>query len=90
MTPSETPDYILDVKLPETSAGGGSGQGSGATGGSQSRPFISVMFECCQVYQRVYRNRAGTAYEGRCPRCLKLLRVRIGPEGSNARSFRAT
>ena len=54
-----------------------------------SRPWIGILFECCDVYYRIYRDEAGTAYEGRCPRCGAQVRVAIGPEGTDARFFRA-
>jgi hypothetical protein len=54
-----------------------------------SRPFLGVTFACCGAYARVYVNRAGTAYEGRCPRCAKPVRFPIGPDGSDARFFTA-
>lgn len=56
---------------------------------SRGRPFISVLFECCRVYNRVYRNPAGTAYVGWCPRCGKRVEVKVGPGGGENRVFRA-
>ena len=51
--------------------------------------FLGVMFECCNVYGRLYKNKEGTYYVGRCPRCMRELKIRIGEGGTNQRFFRA-
>jgi hypothetical protein len=53
------------------------------------RRFVGVHFTCCDIYTRVYVNRDGTAYEGRCPKCAKKVRLEIGPGGTDARFFTA-
>ena len=53
------------------------------------RPYIGVRFECCGVYARIYRQPNSMYYVGRCPRCLRTVRVRVGPDGTSARLFRA-
>lgn len=53
------------------------------------RKFLGIQFACCGVYARIYVNRDGTAYEGRCPRCFKPVEVKIGPGGSSDRFFTA-
>jgi hypothetical protein len=55
--------------------------------GSASRRFVGVRFDCCRVYVRVYVNRDETAYEGRCPRCCRTVRLEIGPGGTDSRFF---
>lgn len=55
----------------------------------QGRPYIGVMFECCSVYARIYRNKDGTAYVGRCPKCMRELRMKTGGGGTDNRFFRA-
>jgi len=56
---------------------------------AEGRRFLGIQFTCCSCYGRIYINPSGTAYEGRCPRCLRNVRVGIGPGGSKARFFTA-
>lgn len=51
--------------------------------------FLGITFECCNVYARIYKNKDGTAYVGRCPKCMRTVKVPIGKGGTNARFFRA-
>ena len=53
------------------------------------KKYLGVMFECCRVYRRIYKNHDGTAYEGSCPRCGRRVRIQIGPGGSKNRFYRA-
>lgn len=54
-----------------------------------ARPYLSVLFACCNVYQRVYRDPSQAAYVGRCPKCGRSVRFPIGQTGTAARFFRA-
>lgn len=60
-----------------------------SAGGSdaKTRRFLMTWFRCCHAYGRLTRNRAGTRYEGRCPRCAALVSVKIGPGGTDRRIF---
>ena len=59
------------------------------TSSARDRKYLGVKFECCGAYQRIYVNRSGAAYEGRCPKCLRRVTVRIGEDGTDARFFLA-
>ncbi|MFQ5482284.1 MAG: hypothetical protein ACE5ER_05955 [Nitrospinaceae bacterium] len=56
---------------------------------SRSKRFLGIHFDCCNVYRRVYVNKDGNAYEGRCPMCYREVKVMIGPDGTPSRFFRA-
>jgi len=63
--------------------------GEGPRRDRQGRRFIGIRFTCCEIYTRVYLNRTGTAYEGRCPRCLRTIAIKVGPGGTDQRFFTA-
>ena len=51
------------------------------------RAWLGILFNCCHTYGRIYRNREGTEYVGRCPACGHIVRAGIGPGGSSRRIF---
>ncbi|MCP4684670.1 MAG: hypothetical protein GY867_04395 [bacterium] len=55
----------------------------------QKRPFVGVHFKCCNVYQRLYLNAAGTEFVGFCPKCMAKSIVRVSSSGSRSRFFNA-
>lgn len=55
----------------------------------RGRTYVGILFDCCGVYARIYRNKAGTHYTGYCPRCMRSIRLKIGEGGTNQRIFRA-
>lgn len=54
------------------------------------RAFLGIWFDCCNTYGRIYKNAQGTAYTGRCPKCLRPVTVRIGGDGTSQRFFRGS
>lgn len=85
-------DYHVEVSGLEGARGDLAGPSDGDAGQDAigvGRPWLAISWRCCDVYSRVYRNRAGTHYEGNCPRCAKPVRVRIGPSGTHVRFFDA-
>ena len=77
--PSDPRDFKLDVTgLTPQPASNRSAPG---------RPYLSVQFACCSVYQRIYRDPDGRAYRGRCPRCGKSVEFAVGDGGTNSRFF---
>jgi hypothetical protein len=78
---SDPRDYKVDLGA----TGGAAAAGGGAN--VARRPFLSVHFACCGVYQRVYREPDGKTYLGRCPRCATPVRFVVGVGGTAARSF---
>ena len=53
----------------------------------EKRDFVGVMFECCNIYSRVYIDKDRKAYTARCPRCGRPIHIKISPDGSDSRFF---
>lgn len=53
------------------------------------KKFLGIMFKCCSIYARIYQNKDQTAYVGRCPKCLKPIKIKIGEGGTGNRFFEA-
>lgn len=51
------------------------------------RRWLSIWFNCCKSYGRLYINAAGTKYSGRCPRCGVRTQALVGPGGTTRRMF---
>jgi hypothetical protein len=82
------PRDIVEIGGRRLSPGKGHSNSPVASTGSR-RKFLSVWYRCCNVYGRMYRNRAQTVYEGKCPRCGAAVKARIGAQGTNRRTFEA-
>lgn len=83
MTPMSDPrDYKLELSSLPTA--------HPAPADAAARPYLSVLFACCGVYRRIYRDPAGQSYSGHCPRCAKSVRFPIAQGGTRARFFRVS
>lgn len=80
---------IVDIRGLQASDGPCGGALPTAASGRNARPWLAVHWRCCHTYSRVYRNPDATAYTGRCPTCGKLIRVKIGADGTSSRFFEA-
>ena len=80
MSSEPEPDLHLDAVAPSDTVYENSNTLRG-------RQWVGIRFDCCDIYTRVYRNVEGTAYVGRCPQCLRGVRLRVGPDGTDSRFF---
>ncbi len=55
----------------------------------KDKKFIGILFECCNVYRRIFINKDGNAYEGRGPLGYGKVKVTIGSHGTDQRFFNA-
>ena len=78
---SDPRDYKLDISSLPNSDGAQRPTPAG-------RPYLSVLFECCGVYQRIYKSADGAAYRGACPKCGLPVNFAVGEAGTSARFFR--
>ena len=77
------PDFIVDIDGLRTPIDTEPARDS-------ARPWLAVLWRCCNVYSRIYRSRSGKEYEGRCPRCQRSVTAKIGPGGTSSRFFEAS
>jgi hypothetical protein len=80
---SDPRDYVLDLSSAASSPAPTPNQEPAPT----RRPYLSILFKCCNVYASIYKAADGKAYSGHCPRCARTVRVPIGPGGSTNRVF---
>lgn len=79
--PSDPRDYKVELTSVPTPTSGSGGVPSA------SRPFLSILFACCNVYARVYRSSDGSAYRGSCPKCAVPVTFAVGEGGTSSRFF---
>jgi len=78
-------DLVSDPNIMPVVSAQGLEQTPGIT--AEGKKFLGIKFSCCGLYARIYVNRDGTAYEGRCPRCLQPIKIKIGQGGTSTRFF---
>jgi hypothetical protein len=83
---SDPRDYKLDLSTSPAPAAAAT-HANVATPAGASRPYLSIHFACCGVYQRIYRDAEGTHYSGRCPKCLRPVRFSVAAGGTASREF---
>ena len=54
---------------------------------AKKQVFLSLYFSCANAYGRAYKQRDGTCYMGRCPKCGKTVDFPIGEGGTSQRMF---
>jgi len=89
---SDPRDYVLDLSTnpaPPSAPSKQIGNRKSAIGNPPPVSFLSIHFKCCHIYAPIYKNAAGTAYAGHCPRCRRPTSIPISPTGSAARIFQA-
>ncbi|MEK6676852.1 MAG: hypothetical protein AABZ47_14505 [Planctomycetota bacterium] len=79
----DRPAYFVDIGY------GPSADDANPSANGTPRPWVGIQFHCCGVYHRIYRDSKGTSYSGRCPKCLRPVTLRIGPNGTSSRFFAA-
>ncbi len=48
------------------------------------REHLGIHFRCCHLYGYIYKNKAGTAYVGHCPKCMAKVEVKISKDGTGS------
>ncbi|HWL93242.1 MAG TPA: hypothetical protein VNT79_06880 [Phycisphaerae bacterium] len=84
---ANSPRALDVVSAPEN---GTASANPGQEESNRSRPWLGVLFDCCGVYVRIYRDPAIDVYNGRCPRCGTPITVKVSPDGENTSFVRAT
>lgn len=78
----------INIIVGDSSSDDGKKPGAAKPGGSAGKPYLGVKFLCANgAYTRFYKNKAATHYEGRCPQCMRAVRIGIGSHGTSTRFF---